>query len=302
MRGPFFCQDGMPDGCAGPETTGLGDGFGPIRAGTGAGPVNWVAGLDAGGAGIAGETTGCARGFRRFGIFCRSSHTRSVSSETPTPSLASDSVIRRIDAPPRRSVSSTSRYGSSAANRREQSCRPSAIKRASACALSVAVAGTSLSTAGMVAGVLWFNADGRAVAVRLPYGRGAGAAASSPVRGMGMFVGLAGCIRAIYLPPAGGAIVAPRAISKRKRLDVGVLTYLFFLVLVSGLGSFFVSLCSWFTQWVYSIGSVFFSWVECFSFGSLVYLSSLFLRLVKFLRGLVLGSFSLSLVFGGGGC
>jgi hypothetical protein len=136
----------------------------------------------------------------------------------------------------------------------------------------------------------------------LPYGRSAGAAASSPVRGMGRFVGLAGCMRAIYLPPAGGAIVAPRAISKRKRLDVGVLTYLFFLVLVSGLDSFFGSLCSWFIRWVYSIGSVFFSWVECFSFGSLVNLRSLFLRLVKFLHGLVLGSFSLSLVCGGGGC
>ena len=298
MRGPFLCQDGMTSGCTGAGTIGTAGGFGGTPLATGTGPV----GAGAGGVGDADRATGFTRGFLRFGIFCRSSHTRSVSSETPTPSLASDSVIRRIDAPPRRSVSSTSRYGSSAANRREQSCRPSAIKRASACALSVAVAGTSLSPAGMVAGVLWINADGRAVAGRLPYGRGADTTASSPMRGMGMFVGLAGCIRAIYLPPAGGAIVAPRAISKRKRLDVGVLTYLFLLVLVSGVGSFFGSLCSWFTQWVYAIGSVSFSWVECFSFGSLVNLSSWFLRLVKFLRGLVLGSFRLSLVFGGGGC
>ena len=82
---------------------------------------------------------GFFRDRRRFGIFCRSSHTRSVSSEIVTPSFASDCASSRIDAPARRSASSTSRNGSSSANRRERGRRPSAINRASAWALSVEV-------------------------------------------------------------------------------------------------------------------------------------------------------------------
>jgi hypothetical protein len=166
----------------------------------------------------------CFRGFRRLGILCRNSHTRRVSSETFTPSLASDFVKSRIDAPARRSVSSTSRNGSSSAKRREPRRRLSAISRASSLARSSLPA-----AAGSRSGERCGRGDsltGGAEAVPGPTaGGGAVSSESRPGRSAVMFrldsVGMVG----IYPPPAGDAMGAPRATSKRRRLDVGVLPH-----------------------------------------------------------------------------
>lgn len=144
MRGPFFCQYGMTVGCTCAGTIGPAGGFGGTPLATGTGP----AGAGAGGAGDSDRTTGFTRGFRRFGIFWRISHTRRIPRDTDTSNLASDCAISRIDAPAPRSVSSTSRYGSSSANRRDLGRRPSAIKRASAAAFSVPAMGAFLPPAG----------------------------------------------------------------------------------------------------------------------------------------------------------
>jgi hypothetical protein len=177
------------------------------------------------------------RGRRRFGILCRSSHTRTVSTETPTPSLPSDSAISRIDAPARRSASRTSQYGSSSANRRDRGRRPSAIRRASAwgsfsraplaalgpgCASPVAVGRRAVSMASLLGRS---PVEPAAKAGRRPVAVGA-LLSCSPVDAAWSFV----CMVAIYLPPAGGAMGGARAASKRNRLDVGVCTY----VLISG--------------------------------------------------------------------
>ena len=175
-----------------------------------------------------------ARGFRRFGIFCLRSQTRSVSTDMSTPSLASDCAISRIDAPPRRSVSNTSRYGSNSVNRRERGWRPSAINRASARALSVTGAGEVWSRAGEASEMLWSAAGLASVASwawsgvctvvsTVRHGGCSGAALACSGRPSVMVVGKSGCMRVIYPRPAGESTGAPRAPSKRKRLDVGVL-------------------------------------------------------------------------------
>jgi len=316
MRGPFFCQYGMTGACTGAVTAGTADGLGLAPEATGTGPIGALVGADDGGAGDLDRVPGFVRVFRRFGIFCLSSHTRSVSSDTSTPNLASDSAIRRIDAPAPRSVNSTLRYGSSSANRRERGRRPSAIKRASVSALSVPTLGASLppgggaptksrARVGMFNCSFGVNAGGRtvgpagwtgsrAVAAELSPRRGMGATAVWPVRGVGSGVGLPCCMRATY--PASGcdATGAPRATSKRKRLDVGVLTHSFVLVFVSGVSSFFDSWSNWF------IGLVD-SWF--LGFGSLVEYYIFWLG-VSWVSGCIgrLDLGLLRLMIGGGGC
>ena len=251
-RGPFRCQCGVPvgstvagvvaGGCIGLNAVGADHGFGN-------GP-----------AANTGRVSGTASGFfvcgfRRFGIFCRSSHTRSVSSETLTPNWPSDSASSRMEAPVRRSASRTSRYGANWANRWDRGRRPSVISRASACALSVVTGSWS--------------------------GRG-------PV----MLVGWAGGLRLFYPPLTGGATGAPRAPSKRKRLDVGVLTHAFVLVLLNRLGSFFRLLHRGFICLVDRLVLVFDSSVEW------DYLSSWIPKWVR----LVFGCLSQDLFSGGVGC
>ena len=129
------------------------------------GPLRCQAGTNAGAATAAGATgagfTAAALWWvrRRFGSLCFSSQTRSVSSEIATPTFASDSAINRMDAPARRSASSTSRYGSRSVKRRDRGRRPAAIKRSSACAslgraalVALAVGGNPLVVAGPRAG------------------------------------------------------------------------------------------------------------------------------------------------------
>lgn len=316
MRGPLFCQYGMTGGGTGAVTAGTADGLGLVLETTGTGPIGALAGADDGGAGDSDRATGFVRVFRRFGIFCLSNHTRSVSSDTSTPSLASDSVIRRIDAPAPRSVSSTLRYGSSSANRRERGRRPSAINRASASALLVPTQGASLplggeapvksrAWAGMFNCSFRVNAGGRTVGpaggtgcragtAELSPGRGVGATAVWLVGGGGSGVGLPCCMRSTYPASACDATGAPRATSKRKRLDVGVLTYSFVLVFVSGSGSFFDSWSNWFIglvdTWFLGFGSL----VGYYYFGLGVswvsgFIGSLYLGLLR-------------LMVGGGGC
>ncbi len=316
MRGPLFCQYGMIGGGTGAVTAGTTDGLGLAPEATGTGPIGALVGADDGGAGDSDRATGFVRGFRRFGIFCLSSHTLSVSSDTSTPNLASDSAISRIDAPAPRSANSTLRYGSSSANRRERGRRPSAIKRASTSALLVPTLGASLppgggapaksrARVGMFNCSFGVNTGGRtvgpagwtgcrAVVAELWPGRGVGATAGWLVWGVGSGVGLPCCMRSTYPASACDATGAPRATSKRKRLDVGVLTYSFILVFVIGLGSFFDSWSDWF------IGLVD-SWF--LGFGSLVgyYFFGLGVSWVSgFIGRLDLGL--LWLMIGGGGC
>ncbi len=316
MRGPLFCQYGMTGGGTGAVTAGTTDGLWLVLEATGTGPIGALVGADDGGAGDSDRATGFVRVFRRFGIFCRSNHTRSVSSDTSTPNLASDSVIRRIDAPAPRSVSSTLRYGSSSANRRERGRRPSAIKRASASTLLVPALGASLppgggapaksrARVGMFNCSIGVNAGGRTVGpagwtgcragtAELSPGRGVGATAVWLVWGRGNDVGLPCCMRSTYPASAGDATGAPGAISKRKRLDVGVLTYSFVLVFVSGLGSFFDSWSNWLIglvdSWFLGFGSL----VEYYLFGLGVSWVSGFIGRLDY--GL------LRLMIGGGGC
>jgi hypothetical protein len=99
--------------------------------------------------GLTGLTFGvgvAARFFRdrrRFGSFSFKNQTRSVSSEIPTWRFASDRAINRIDAPARRPVSNTSRYGSSAVKRWERGWRPAATNCASLRAFSVVASAMS---------------------------------------------------------------------------------------------------------------------------------------------------------------
>lgn len=170
---------------------------------------------------------------RRFGSFCRSNQTRSVSSEIVTPIFASDCAISRIDAPARRSVISTSRYGANAANRWERGLRPSAISRARASACPVD--GSVAASAG----------DMEAVGVgTAPSGNAPGAVASlrsdpsgTGVVSVGTIPGVSGasescspadagpsvvCMPVKYRESVGRATGAPRSESKPKGLDVGV--------------------------------------------------------------------------------
>ena len=311
MRGPFLCQYGMTGGCTGAGTIGTSGGFGGTTLATGTGPV----GAGAGGVGDSDRATGFTRGFRRFGIFWRSSHTRSVSSDTSTSSLASDSAISRIDAPAPRSVSSTSRYGSNSANRRDLGRRPSAIKRASAPALSVPAMGAFLPPtggasvifrAGMGAPGCSFRGNtggrtsgptewtgGRAVAAGMSTGRRVGPTAGRSVRGVGSGVGIPCCMGATYSSSTCDATGALRATSKRKRLDVGVLTYFFLLFWFSQLDSIFGFLVSGFTGLVDLV---------VLGIGSLVGLDYWIHRFLKFQGKFFLGFFDLHLVAGGGGC
>lgn len=173
---------------------------------------------------------GFFRGRRRFGIFCRRSHTRSVSSEIVTPSLASDCASSRMDAFARRSASSTSRYGSSSANRRERGRRPSATNRArvsglpvevpaAAWAVAVGSAGAAVSRICDRVGVAWSPSGG------CPGTSGVKESCSPVDAGDGL-----GCMPVIYRSSAVGAKGACRSGSKPEGLDVGVLTYFFFWI------------------------------------------------------------------------
>jgi hypothetical protein len=133
MRGPLRCPYGTCGVAAVAAGLSIGDVAGVVVATISFGFV---------------APAGFFRDRRRFGIFCRSSHTRSVSSEIVTPSFASDCTSSRIDAPARRSASSTSRYGSSSANRRERGRRPSAINRASVWASPVKVPAAGCAVEG----------------------------------------------------------------------------------------------------------------------------------------------------------
>ena len=95
----------------------------------------------------------------------------------------------------------------------------------------------------------------------------------------------------------GGARGAPRAQSKRKRLDVGVLPYCFLLFLLGESGCFFSSFTGWLIRLVDFLNFGFSVSVESSS------LSFGFLRnSVHFPVGIVLRSLDPSLIAGGGGC
>jgi hypothetical protein len=95
----------------------------------------------------------------------------------------------------------------------------------------------------------------------------------------------------------GGARGAPRAQSKRKRLDVGVHPYCFLLFLLGESGCFFTSFLGWLIRLVDFLD---------FVFGVFVELSSLNCGFRRFSVhssvSIVLGFFGPSLVAGGGGC
>ena len=115
-----------------------------------------------------------------------------------------------------------------------------------------------------------------------------------------------GVIGERYAQRSGGARGAPRAHSKRKRLDVGVLTYFFLLFWLSELSSFFGFFVGRFIgpvgslrlYFVFSVGSFrSCSWVESLDLDSLgSRLSDSLDYSVQFLF------FELSLGSGGGGC
>lgn len=180
--------------------------------------------VDAPGFGLT-AAAGFFRGRRRFGIFCRRSHTRSVSSEIVTPNLASDWASSRMDAFARRSASSTSRYGSSSANRWERGRRPSATNRASISALPGDVPADAgaidAESAGVVVpgpwscvGAAWTPAGGR------PGDSGVRVSCSAADAG-GWFDGMP----VNYRASSGRAMGALGSGSKRKRLDVGVVAH-----------------------------------------------------------------------------
>ena len=102
---------------------------------------------------------------------------------------------------------------------------------------------------------------------------------------------------ALYAWWLGSATGAPEAHSKRKRLDVGVLPYCFVLFLSGESGYLWGSFINWFIRLVDFLD---------FGLGILVELVSLrfwFHRLsVHFSGRVILGSYVLSLVYGGGGC
>ena len=177
------------------------------------------------------------RGRRRFGIFCRRSQTRSVSSEIVTPTFASDRAINRIDAPVRLSASSTSRYGSNSANRRERGLRPAAMNCASAAALlgglsraGEVAAGHCVASAREAVGAAGSGAGGTpgaawAITGGSPGKDGPSMSCSPAAAGVST-----GFIPAIYRWSAGRATGARRSGSKPKGLDVGVLSTAFVLV------------------------------------------------------------------------
>lgn len=177
------------------------------------------------------DDAGFFRGRRRFGIFCRKSHTRSVSSEIFTPSLASDCASSRIDAFARRSASSTSRYGSSSANRWDRGRRPSATNRASIWALPgdvpTAAGAIEAESAGVV--VSWSCGrvgDAWSPAVGCPVDSGLRESCSPADTGR-----LRCCMPVNYRASSGRAMGALGSGSKRKRLDVGVLPHCFFWII-----------------------------------------------------------------------
>lgn len=177
------------------------------------------------------DDAGFFRGRRRFGIFCRSSHTRNVSSEIITPSLASDCVSSRMEAPVRRSASSTSRYGSSSANRRERGCRPSAINRARAWALPAGVPVAAGAAEVEAAGAIASSLRGLAGAARPSVGNGpadSGLRESCSPADTGR---LRCCMSVDYRASSGRAMGALGSGFKRKRLDVGVLPHCFFWII-----------------------------------------------------------------------
>jgi len=106
-----------------------------------------------------------------------------------------------------------------------------------------------------------------------------------------------GVIGERYAQRRGSARGAPRAQSKRKRLDVGVLHYCFVLFSLGEAGFFLGSFVGWFIRWVDFLD---------FILGVLVGLVSLsfwFPRFTVHSSGRVtLGSFDPNLVAGGGGC
>jgi hypothetical protein len=103
-----------------------------------------------------------------------------------------------------------------------------------------------------------------------------------------------GVIRERYAQHQGGARGAPRAQSKRKRLDVGVLSYCFVLFLLGEADLFLGSFIGW------SIRLIDFTVFVSGALVELVSLSRWFAGFVShFLSGFSLGS---GLIFGGGGC
>lgn len=106
-----------------------------------------------------------------------------------------------------------------------------------------------------------------------------------------------GVIGERYAQRQGSARGAPRAQSKRKRLDVGVLPHFFVLFLLGEAGSFLGSFIGWFIELVDCLVFVYGVLVE------LAYLSRWFPGLLGHFSGrIILGSFDPSLVVGGGGC
>lgn len=179
------------------------------------------------------------RGRRRFGNFSFKNQTRSVSSEIATSSFPSDCAISLIDAPARRSVSSTSRYGSSAVKRWDRGCRPSATNCASLRALSVVAAVMSAAHAveQLANGVGPVGASpstvrGSAVIGGVTAGTAVRPAGRCPVESWikescspadaGLWLG---CMPVIYRSSAVDAKGARRSGSKPEGLDVGVLLH-----------------------------------------------------------------------------
>lgn len=171
------------------------------------------------------------RGRFRFGSFCRRHHTRSVSSEISTPSFASDCTSNVSDAPARRSVISTSRYGSRAVNRWERGRRPAATSWANFSASPVKPAVAGSPTAGEISGhalppscaasggAAWTAGDG-------PVESGVSESCSSADAGA-----LVVCMPVKYRARPGRAMGALRSESKPKGLDVGVPAHCFILIL-----------------------------------------------------------------------
>lgn len=232
---------------------------GVFAAGAGTGPIEVTGrGKAAGFTAVGVAAAATRRGRRRFGILWRRSHTRSVSSEIVTPIFASDCAINRIEAPARRSVSNTSRNGSSSADRKERGLRPAAISRANSVAFRVEVAGAGVGSAGQCAsmeretsgkmpprscgtvGGSWAVA-GEAPGEVEPSTRWSPAAA-----GVSM-----GCIPVIYPAPVGRATGIPRSGSKPRGLDVGVLTsaFLSFFVIRFSSLTLWLRLSRWILRW-----------------------------------------------------
>lgn len=143
-------------------------------------------------------------------------------------------------------------------------------------------------------GASWATARSRGQRARstasASVGEGAGVTWECAVSDMGVIGGR-------YAQHQGGARGAPRARSKRKRLDVGVLPYFFVFFLLGEAGFFFGSFIGWLIELV-----------DC-----LVFVRGVFVKLVSLSRWfagfaghftdrIILGSFDPGVVVGGSGC